>query len=106
MAKDKSFYLRMPEDVRSELEKAYWRTQTNRDEILLQGFAIWLLAERSGSLAKVLDKAGYLPKHHPDREKAAVGAAIMDAVSPAAESNGQEPEKDPWDLDSGGLDRG
>ena len=99
---DKGFYLRLPPDVRAELDQAHWDTRENRDEILLQGFAIWLHAQRRGSLAKILDRIGYLPKHHPDRAKAGAGAIVMEGAQAYAEANGQpagEPEKDDWDLD-------
>ena len=88
----KGFYLRVPEDVRAELEQAHWDTRLNRDEILLQGFAIWLHAQRSGSLEKVLGKVGYQPKHHPGR----VAAAVNGQASPAPYP---EPPKDDWSLE-------
>lgn len=103
MTDKQGFYLRMPVEVRAELEQAHWDTHQNRDEILLQAFAIWLHAQRRGSLALLLEKVGYQGKQHPERAQAV-------AVQPRAEANGRGPSvsvdtdpDDPWDLDRPGV---
>lgn len=114
MSESKGFFLRMPEDARAELEAAYWETHQNRDEILLQGFAIWQHMLRKGTLQSALEKVGYQPKQRPERVRAAVGPANR----PPAAANGQGPPEpvagtlpspdgvagDGWDLDGDASD--
>ena len=98
----KGFFLRMPEEARKELDAAYWATHQNRDEILLQGFAIWRLLQQQGRLESALERAGYQPKQRPERARE--DATALNGQGPAEPAPGTHPgpagvADDGWGLD-------